>query len=155
VKKPKSGVKAVIIRDGKLLAVKKRASGKTFYSFPGGKQEIGETLVQAVTREFLEEAGQEIEVEELLFVREFIARNHPEVAGNGSHTVDHLFLCRLKNPTATITEGEKPDKGQIGFEWLNVADLEKQHFFPRQLVGCLQQIAQGKHPGKFYLGDIN
>jgi 8-oxo-dGTP diphosphatase len=63
---PRSSVAAVIIHDGNLLVVKKRDEKGVLYSFPPGGQEAGETLIQAVQREVLEEVGYEIQVGPLL-----------------------------------------------------------------------------------------
>lgn len=56
---PRVGVKAIIIHNGWLVAVKKHDEHGPLYSFPGGGQEAGETLVQAVRREVREETGQD------------------------------------------------------------------------------------------------
>ncbi|WP_199613796.1 NUDIX domain-containing protein [Paenibacillus alkalitolerans] len=45
------------------------------YILPGGKQEFGETLEQAVCREVFEEVGISVNVDEFLFLREFIGAN--------------------------------------------------------------------------------
>lgn len=69
--RPRVGVKALVIRGGLLLCVRKRDESGDICSFPGGGQEPGETLVEAVRREFREEVGLDVEVGELLFVREY------------------------------------------------------------------------------------
>jgi len=51
-------VRAVIIRDGKVVMVHSRKFN--YYKFPGGGMEPGETMEQALIRETREEAGMEI-----------------------------------------------------------------------------------------------
>lgn len=57
---PRVGVLAVVRRDGRLLLVKRRNppdAGK--WGFPGGAQELGETVAEAARRELAEETGVE------------------------------------------------------------------------------------------------
>src|SRR5262249_54109398 len=69
-------VSAAIVRDGKILVVRRtRAPAHGLFSLPGGVVEIGETLVQAVTREVREETGLTIEPVTLAGFREAIVRD--------------------------------------------------------------------------------
>jgi mutator protein MutT len=61
--RPIVGVGAVIVKDGKVLLVKRRyepLAGR--WSLPGGTLELGETLEEGVAREMREETGLEVEV---------------------------------------------------------------------------------------------
>lgn len=78
--KLRSSVQAVVVKDQKILTVKKIAyNNKTMYILPGGGQDLGETLEEAVTRECLEETGVMVEANELLYVSEYIGKNHRKV----------------------------------------------------------------------------
>ena len=66
----RNSAKAVIIRDGKVAAVKIRDAGEEWYILPGGGQDPEETLPEAVCREVLEEMGIAVTCNELLFVVE-------------------------------------------------------------------------------------
>ncbi len=58
---PKVGVAAIIIRDGKVLLIKRKGvHGQGSWSTPGGHLENGETPEQCAIRETCEEAGVEI-----------------------------------------------------------------------------------------------
>jgi 8-oxo-dGTP pyrophosphatase MutT (NUDIX family) len=57
VKPIRVSAKAVIIRDGKLLATKNVGITGVFYLLPGGAQMPGEALDKAVRRECREEVG--------------------------------------------------------------------------------------------------
>jgi ADP-ribose pyrophosphatase YjhB (NUDIX family) len=73
---PYLAVSAAIIRDGKVLVVRRaRNPALSFYTLPGGGVETGETLVQAVTREVREETALEIEPVALAGHREAIVRD--------------------------------------------------------------------------------
>ena len=74
--RPYLAVSAAIIRDGKVLVVRRaRNPALGIYTLPGGGVETGETLMQAVTREVREETSLEIEPVALAGHREAIARD--------------------------------------------------------------------------------
>ena len=163
------GVKALVLRDGQLLCVRKRDDSGDICSFPGGGQEPGETLVEAVRREVREEVGREVEVGELLFVREYIGRNHEFAATDaGVHVVDHVFRCTLlpeRSPNRAGASVEEPpaafrpvdaDPDQVGVEWLPVEALDEYPFRPRALQEHLRALARGDGPlTPLYVGDVN
>jgi len=74
--RPYLAVSAAIIRDGKVLVVRRaRQPALGIYTLPGGGVETGETLMQAVTREVREETSMDIEPVALAGHREAIARD--------------------------------------------------------------------------------
>lgn len=64
----------VCIEDGKILLVHHKSLGKTnsLWAPPGGGMNYGEDAIQALKREFLEETGCLIEVNDFLFVHEYL-----------------------------------------------------------------------------------
>jgi 8-oxo-dGTP pyrophosphatase MutT (NUDIX family) len=64
-------VAAVVARDGKFLFVEESVGGRTVLNQPAGHWEAGETLLEAVVRETLEETGWDVEPTALLGVYEF------------------------------------------------------------------------------------
>jgi ADP-ribose pyrophosphatase YjhB (NUDIX family) len=91
--RPYLAVSAAILRDGKLLIVRRRnAPAQGLFTLPGGVVEPGETLVQAVAREVREELGIACEAVALLGHREAIARD-PTGKVKG-HFVILPFLAR-------------------------------------------------------------
>ncbi|MCG3086661.1 NUDIX domain-containing protein [Sporosarcina cyprini] len=149
----RNSAKALIMKDGNLLALKMQENGETYYILPGGGQEHGETLHQALERECQEEIGAEVEIGELLFVREYIGKNH-ELAAYHSHAHQIEFMFRCKVIQETFTEGTHLDKGQIGTAWLPIQELMEYNLFPRALrTHIISYSENGKSP--IYLGDIN
>jgi 8-oxo-dGTP diphosphatase len=74
--RPILAVSAAIIRDGKVLIVRRaRAPAAGLYTLPGGGVELGETLVEAVVREVREETALVVEPVALAGFREAIARD--------------------------------------------------------------------------------
>ncbi|MCF8475533.1 MAG: NUDIX hydrolase [Pseudolabrys sp.] len=74
--RPFLAVSAAIMRDGKVLAVRRaRNPAINLYTMPGGVVEAGETLVEAVAREVREETQLTIEPVTLAGHREAIVRD--------------------------------------------------------------------------------
>lgn len=74
--RPFLAVSAAIIRDGKVLIVRRaRKPALNLYSLPGGAVEIGESLVDAVVREVREETALDVEPVALAGHREAIMRD--------------------------------------------------------------------------------
>jgi 8-oxo-dGTP diphosphatase len=74
--RPFLAVSAAIIRDGKVLVVRRaRPPAQNLHTLPGGVVEAGETLVEAVMREVREETSIEIAPIALAGHREVIARD--------------------------------------------------------------------------------
>ena len=65
--RPISGVGVAVFRNEEVLLVKrKKAPYKGQWSIPGGKHRLGETVIQAASRELMEETG--VEVNDLTLV---------------------------------------------------------------------------------------
>jgi|ERR1700677_638164 8-oxo-dGTP diphosphatase len=84
--RPYLAVSAAIFRDGRVLIVRRaEPPARGLYTLPGGVVELGETLVEAVTREIHEETGLEIEPHGLAGYRQLIARD-------GSGRIERHFV---------------------------------------------------------------
>ena len=71
--RPFVGVGIVVLRENKVLLIQRnKAPDKGQWSIPGGKQRLGETVMQAVRRELLEETGVKIEKPTLIDVVDVI-----------------------------------------------------------------------------------
>ncbi len=69
---PKVRAAVIVIEGGRLLLVRHTRGGKTYWVFPGGGVEYGETIEQSLHRELREEVNLEIQVEDLVIVCETI-----------------------------------------------------------------------------------
>ena len=146
----RTSTKAIIIRDEALLViVGKGETGEEFYYLPGGGQEKFETLEQALKRECLEEIDARVIVGDILFVRDYIARNHEFAAFDPNfHQLDLFFECSLE-PGEIPQNGSSPDSTQQGVMWLKLIDLENAELYPQELKTALRSR------DRVYLGDVN
>ena len=142
-------IKAIIIRDGRLLAVQNRDAEGDWYVLPGGGQEAGETVPAALRRECLEEIGATVRLGRLRFVRDYIARHHEFAASDDSHQVELMFECELESAPML---GSRPDSMQTGIAWLELQDLASFRLYPRVLRTALLADALD---APIYLGDVN
>lgn len=149
----RTAARALIIHDKKLLAIKMRDHTGIFYILPGGGQNHGETLREGLRRECLEEIGTAVEVGELLYVREYIGRNHEfRNAHQSFHQVENVFRCTLPNPEG-IGPGTEHDKKQIGVSWIPLSEIVNTRFLPEIIKPYF--TADGFEPQSNYLGDVN
>lgn len=148
----RNSAKAVIVQDGRLLVIRLEDQYGTAYVFPGGGQEKGEELKDAVARECLEEIGQAVNVGELLHIREYIGKNHEFAEWDADiHQVEFYFACSLIDPEATVFEGSNPDDHQVAVEWIALEELSQIRLYPKTIGELLLQ----SDSSSIYLGDLN
>lgn len=137
-----SSVHVLIMRDDHLLIIIRPEDGGEWFEPPYAEQHFGETLTQAMRRACLAEIGVNVEVGELLTVREYIGTNHEyAVQDKGFHIVSHLFAARVP----------KDYKPPTGARWQPIRTLETIPFYP-QALGKL--LARGETIPA-YMGDVN
>ncbi|HEY1475212.1 MAG TPA: NUDIX hydrolase [Pseudolabrys sp.] len=118
--RPYLAVSAAIIRDGKVLVVRRaRNPALGIYTLPGGGVETGETLMQAVSREVREETSLAIEPVALAGHREAIVRD-----AQGRVERHFVILCFASRWLAgeTVLNEELDDA-----RWLDPAELSGLH----------------------------
>jgi len=149
----RTAARAVILRDQELLVVRVRTQEGEFLVLPGGGQEHGETLTDTVRREVLEELGLEVTPRGLIYVREYVGKNHAMHRIHGHfHQVEAVFHCECGD-FAPIGQGRGKDRRQVGFEWLPLAKLGDSPLSPQ---GLGEVIGQFRRTGlATYLGDVH
>ena len=76
--RPIPGVGVAVVSDGRLLLIRRgRGPQVGKWAVPGGKVDLGESLVEAARREVAEETGLEIEVGPAIWVGESIGPGSP------------------------------------------------------------------------------
>ena len=147
----RNAVRAVIVRDDQVLLLKKAGGDRgERYALPGGAQNLGETLAQALQRECLEEIGSAIEIVALMNVADYFkARetNPPSIR----HMLEILFRCSVPD-SYVAHNGTKPDKSQVEVVWVRLHDLAVTPMYPESLSQCLLEGILGDTTG--YLGTL-
>lgn len=73
---PRIGIGAIIIKDEKVLLVKRGVEpSKGLWAIPGGTLKLGESLQECAAREIYEETGITIKVRDCIYVFDFIERD--------------------------------------------------------------------------------
>ena len=139
----RNAAKALIIKDGKMLAIKLKDEQDEWYIMPGGGQDVEEILPETVCREVAEELGLQVEVKDLVFVIE-------GVHGESFHRIDLVFLCEYigKIENAVL----QSDTYQVGYDWLDIKSLNTTPLYPSKLRRQIMNLYEGK-AYKVYLGN--
>jgi 8-oxo-dGTP diphosphatase len=147
--------KAVVVRNGLVMANHHRptSGAPDWYGLPGGGQQPGETLVDALRREVAEETGCLVEPIRLLWVRELIVALRPQLPFDPEdHAIEFMFESRLVDDGGAPTE---TDTDQIGTVWLSADDVVGKEFFPRHLATTVAGFLRGESSGPVYRGDVD
>lgn len=87
---PKVDVRAVIIRDQKILLVKESSDG--LWSLPGGWADSGLSAAENVVKEVFEETGLVVQCKQLLALTDMRKHAHPPMF---LHVYKAFFLCEI------------------------------------------------------------
>ena len=124
------GVRAIIIREGRLVCVEHVSNASRCLSLPGGGVLHGESLAECVVREVLEETGMVVEPHDFVAVR--------ELAYNGSPALEFIVRCSEGDREPVL--GVDPELPLGAQELIDVFLLSKSElmmaptFEPRELV---------------------
>ena len=148
----RNAVRAVIIRDSRILLIRKEyEDGSQRFALPGGAQDPGETLTTALDRECREEIGTDVRILSLLHVADWF-KPRDTVPPSTRHLVEFLFACDVEE-SYTPKNGYHPDKHQVEVVWAELAGLEGKVLQPAALAGVIGRIRAGERGG--YLGPIS
>ena len=135
--------KALIINNGKMLAIKLSNGSEEWYIMPGGGQEAEELLPDTVRREVAEEIGIMVNVKDLVFAIE-------GVHGECFHRVDLVFLCEYAGEIENAILHR--DAYQVGYDWLDINTLNHVQLYPSKLRRQIMNLYEGKEY-TVYLGN--
>lgn len=114
MKETKAVVKGVILRDGKILTIRRSFQDKIAagcWEVVGGKIEFGESLDEALKREVLEETGMKIEILETLYAKNTVTDEETQM-------VVIVYLCKYLSGEVSLSEEH------IAYRWVSVDGLK-------------------------------
>lgn len=117
-------VRGVLVQAQHLLVCKNKK--KDYFYLPGGHIEFGESMVEALQREWQEELGVTCEVQKFLafFEERFTDADHFK-----HH--EYTFLYNVSCPTILQNQTPPSAESHIEFHWLPTADLPKYILLPQ------------------------
>lgn len=124
-------VRAVIIKDNKILLIKRTKKDSVYWVIPGGAVEEKETNEEALKRECKEELGIDIQIKELLLE---VKSQKPETKGQK----EYFYLCDITNGVLGSGNGPEFQKnslysGVYDIEWRNINDLKIIDLKPKEI----------------------
>ncbi len=131
-------VAGVYIQDGRVLL--HRSEEDNFWTFPGGRCEIGELSADTIVREMREETGASFRVIRLLFVIENMFVYHKVRC----HEIGFYYL--MKPETADDTDKIKgrffgrEGTIKLEFDWFPINSLAKMEIYPILLKTALLNL---------------
>lgn len=134
--KPNVTVAAVVERDGRFLLVEEEADGALVLNQPAGHLDEGESLLQAVVRETLEETAWHIAPEALVGVYRW---PHP------TKPITYLRFAFTANALRAEPNGTL-DKGIVRALWLTPDEIrreQRRHRSP-QVERCIEDYLAGQ-----------
>jgi 8-oxo-dGTP pyrophosphatase MutT (NUDIX family) len=137
--KPDVTVAAVVERDGRFLLVEERASGRIVLNQPAGHLEDGETLLDAVARETLEETAWGFAAQAVVGI--YVWR--PE---HSARTFLRIAFC---GELLDHDPGRPLDRGIVRTRWLTRAEIVAQGSRTRSplVLRCVDDYLAGvRHP---------
>jgi 8-oxo-dGTP diphosphatase len=144
----RNSAKAIVIDEGRILLNRCTSRFGEYYALPGGGQNPGETLTEAVTRELLEETGYRIKPMRLAGIYERISERPGDEGQRQCHKIYFVFLCRLASIEAAAPT--EHDRFQIGLEWVNIKDIAGSNLFPHAIRDNIVNMLQ--HGETIYIG---
>jgi len=148
----RNAVRALIVRDHQILLLRKEdeATGERF-ALPGGAQDLGETLLDALARECAEEIGTEVHRAELIHVADYFKLRNT-TPPTRRHLVEFMFTCSVPHAYSP-RNGHHPDKHQVEVVWIPLARLHDIQLLPRSLASFL--INRENDRNNVYIGTID
>jgi len=123
VKRFRVAVYGVLVEGGKVLLATTRVPSGTVTNFPGGGLELGEAPINAVAREFIEETGMTVEVEELLFTSQGFHQN-PEYP---DEQLIHIYYKVRRKSGDLVAHGNNDDVQDVG--WVSPTQFSEKRIF--------------------------
>lgn len=136
-------VRAVIIKQGFVLLIKRTKKSSNYWVFPGGGVESNETNELALTRECKEELGVDIKLQKLFFK---LKSSKPEIKGQ----VEFFYICKIIGGVLGNVNGPEYQKNS-GYEgkheigWVDIKNLTKIGLKPLEVGNLIYEKFGNKY----------
>jgi len=114
----------LINESNEVLLSDEREYGLDFIKFPGGGVELGEGLIDALKREFMEECNAEIEVISHFYTTDFYEKS----SFNESQVISVYYIVKSISPLILnfkTKEFDFDDHSTQSFRWMKISQLEE------------------------------
>jgi ADP-ribose pyrophosphatase YjhB (NUDIX family) len=142
----KNRVRAVIIKNSKVLLIKRIKKESIYWVIPGGGVDKKETKKEALIRECKEELGIKIKTKGLLLK---VSSRKPETEGQN----EYFYLCSIVD--GILGSGQGPEfqqyssyVGKYKIEWRNIKNLGKIDLKPKEIKDLIYKryhLSNGKN----------
>ena len=129
-------VRAIIEHDGKYLFVK-HAPSSDYWALPGGHVEDGESIIDAMRREIVEELGIEPLLGKVLYINQF---------DNVGHESLELFFAVSNGDAFVNFDLDTTSHGRLELSEAAFIDPQQEYVLPEFLQNLTQDIAEGDWP---------
>ena len=118
--RPRVRVAGILEEDNKVLLIEHTKNNRSYWLLPGGGVDWGESIEEAVEREFLEETNLKVKIEEFLFISETLAPD------KSKHVINLYF--RVRRESGEMALGDEGILSDLRFFTLD--EIEKIKIYP-------------------------
>ncbi|HEY8998979.1 MAG TPA: NUDIX hydrolase [Candidatus Saccharimonadales bacterium] len=140
----KNAVRAIVVKENKLLVMHRNKFGKEYDTLIGGGVDMGETAEHALFRELAEETGIQVANARLVFLEE----------AGAPYGTQHIFLCDYVsgepalNPQSDEAQINKLGSNLYTPKWLSLEDLPAAPFVSPRLKAALLDCFKNGFPSQ-------
>ncbi len=130
---------AIVVDKERVLLLWRKKNGNTYFVFPGGGKEEGETIEEAVVREAMEETSIKVKVEKYLYglINEI--------------TESHFYLCSYISGEPQLGNGDeierRSESNQYEPMWKDISDVADLNLLPQTIKEWFIESYKNKFVG--------
>jgi len=131
-------VAGILIKGGRLLLIAHKKNDEVYWLLPGGGVDYGESLSEALKREFIEELNVSVEVNDVAMISDSI-----DPSGD-RHVVNICFLCTYSGGDFELGEEQR----LYDYRFFGRDEIEAVKIFP-PINNDLLDVMDGKNREKY------